>query len=67
MKFTHQTVLATVPSLVQHPDDTLSVKWNAESKVPSGTGNKRRRAFWYIGDDDPLDLDWSRNLASRHT
>ena len=58
MKFTHQRVLATVPSIVQHPDDTLSVKWNAESNVPSGTGNKRRRAFWYIGDDDPLDLDW---------
>lgn len=57
MKFTRQTVLATVPSLVEHPDDTLSVKWN-ESRVPSGTGNKRRRAFQYIGDANPLELDW---------
>lgn len=59
MKFTHQRILATVPSLVEHPDDTLSVKWNAESKVPSGTGNKRRRAFFYIEDGDPLALDWT--------
>lgn len=58
MKFTRQTVLATVPSLVEHPDDTLSVKWH-ESNVPSGTGNKRRRAFHYIGDSDPLELDWT--------
>lgn len=59
MKFTKQSVLATVPSLVEHPDDTLSVKWSSESRVPSGTGNKYRRAFSYIGDADPLELDWS--------
>ena len=59
MKFTKQRVLATVPSLVQHPDDTLSVKWSSESKVPSGTGNKYRRAFAYIEDVDPLELDWT--------
>lgn len=58
MKFTRQRVLATVPSLVEHPDDTTSVKWSAGSKVPSGTGNKTRRAFIYIGDRDPLELDW---------
>lgn len=58
MKFTRQTVLATVPSLVEHPDDTVSVKWSAGSSVPSGTGNKRRRAAAYIGDSDPLALDW---------
>lgn len=58
MKFTRQKVLATIPSLVQHPDDTPSVKWGAESRVPSGTGNKGRRAFNYIGDEDPLELDW---------
>jgi hypothetical protein len=58
MKFTRQTVLATVPSLVEHPDDTLSVKWN-ESRVPSGTGNKARTAFQYIAEGDPLSLDWS--------
>ena len=59
MKFTKQRVLATVPSLVEHPDDTLSVKWSEGSKVPSGTGNKYRRAFAFIGDVDPLQLDWS--------
>lgn len=58
MKFTRQRVLATIPSLVEHPDDTLSVKWHT-SQVPSGTGNKRRRAFAYIGDADPLELDWT--------
>lgn len=57
MKFTKQTILATVPSLVQHPDDNLSVKWN-ESRVPSGNGNKRNRALYYIEDVDPLELDW---------
>ena len=58
MKFTKQKVLATVPSLVQHPDDTLSVKWHT-SNVPSGTGNKQRMAWNYIGDGDPLELDWT--------
>lgn len=57
MKFTRQKVLATVPSLVEHPDDTLSVKWN-ESRVPSGTGNKYRKAYNYIGERDPLELNW---------
>ena len=59
MKFTKQTVLATVPSLVEHPDDTPSVKWSVDSRVPSGHKNKRNRACWFIGDDDPLELDWS--------
>ena len=59
MKFTRQTVLATVPSLVEHPDDTPSVKWSADSRVPSGHQNKSKRACWFIGDDDPLELDWS--------
>lgn len=58
MKFTRQTVLATVPSLVEHPDDVLSVKWSAESRVPSGHMNKSNRAFWFIGEDDPLEIDW---------
>lgn len=60
MKFTHQKVLATVPSLVQHPDDNLSVKWAEGCNVPSGTENKYRRAFIYIEDADPLTLDWTQ-------
>lgn len=57
MKFTKQTVLATVPSLVEHPDDTPSVKWNTP-RIQIGK-DKRRRAFHYIGDADPLELDWT--------
>jgi hypothetical protein len=57
MRFTKQKVLATVPSLVEHPDDTPSVKWGEDSRVPSGHGNKSKRACWFIGDDDPLELD----------
>lgn len=57
MKFTRQRVLATVPSLVEHPDDTLSVKWDT-SNVPSGTENRFRRAFQFIGDGDPLEINW---------
>ncbi len=58
MRFTKQRVLATVPSLVEHPDDTPSVKWSKGTSVPSGTGNKRQRAYTYIGEGDPLELDW---------
>lgn len=61
MKFTRQTILATVPSLVQHPDDTPSVKWSAESNVPSGYGNRASKAFMYIEDADPLVLDWTKD------
>lgn len=46
----HVEVLATVPSLVQHPD------------IPSLIGRRRiragRRAIHYIGNDDPLELEW---------
>jgi hypothetical protein len=55
MRLTGQRVLATCPSLVEHPDD-----------VPSSIGlraragdDKGRVAAFYIGDSDPLDIDWS--------
>lgn len=54
MKLTSQTIRCTVPSIVQHPDDVPSVV--NESK-PKG-GKDRTAAFW-IGDQDPLELDWS--------
>lgn len=48
-------VIATVPSLVQHPDD-----------VPSTIGRKHyngmergRTAIHWIGDGDPLGIDWA--------
>lgn len=56
MKFTRQEVLATVPSLVEHPDDTPSVKHDIP-KAP--LGSKSRTAIWFIEDDDPLLKDWT--------
>lgn len=58
MKFTRQTVLATVPSLVEHPDDVPSVK-RKEGTIDTWGRDKGRQACWYIGDEDPLQHDWS--------
>ena len=49
-------VRATVPSIVQHPDDVESLV-NA-NRVAYGRDSGRTAAIW-IGDEDPLDLDWS--------
>ena len=50
-----ERVLMTVPSLVEHPDNVPSVigrraKWGRD---------RGRVALAYIGEDDPLLLDWS--------
>jgi hypothetical protein len=51
---TRQTVLATTPSLVQHPDEERSLVGRRH-----GAGRiEWRVAHAYIGDDDPLTLDW---------
>jgi hypothetical protein len=42
-------VLATLPSLVEHPDDTPSV---------AQPGRAPRHAIHYIGDADPLEIQW---------
>jgi hypothetical protein len=49
------TVWATVPSLVEHPDDVFSTigRRNSNGK------DKGRVAIQWIGDADPLDIDWS--------
>ena len=51
----HRTVWITVPSLVEHPDEAISVKGRQTTiwgpKTP-------RRALQWIGDADPLELDW---------
>lgn len=55
MKFTKQKIFATVPSLVEHPDDCES---HSRQKISYGK-DKGRRACWYIGGADPLEIDWS--------
>lgn len=52
-----QRIRCTVPSLVQHLDDVPSIV-NAH-RVAEGRDSGRTAAFW-IGDGDPLELDWSR-------
>ena len=56
MQLTGQTIRVTVPSIVQHPDDVPSIV--NQTKVSGGLDTGRTAAFW-IGDGDPLDLDWS--------
>lgn len=53
---TKQEILVTMPSLVQHPDTVPSIigrraQWGRD---------KGRVALHYIGEDDPLEIDWSR-------
>lgn len=57
MSFTKQRIRCTVPSIVEHPDD-LSSTVN-QHKVKGGADGNRTAAFW-IGDNDPLALDWTR-------
>ena len=56
-RLTNQRVRVTVPSLVEHPDDVPSVVNGNKAK---GGKDKARTAAYWIGDDDPLVLDWSR-------
>jgi len=56
MKLTGERIRVTVPSIVQHPDDVPSIV-NA-SKVRGGKDSGRTAPYW-IGDGDPLELDWS--------
>jgi hypothetical protein len=56
MKLTGERVRVTVPSLVQHPDDVPSIV--NSSKMRNGADHGRTAAYW-IGDADPLELDWS--------
>ena len=57
MQMTRQRVRSTVPSIVQHPDDLPSVV--NPHKVSHGADANRVAGYW-IGDADPLELDWSR-------
>lgn len=51
---TRQTVWATVPSLVEHPDDVPST---VHLRARSGA-DKGRVAISFIGERDPLEIDW---------
>jgi hypothetical protein len=57
MQLTKQVIRCTVPSIVQHPDDVPSIV--NQTKVRGGADAGRTAAHW-IGDGDPLELDWSR-------
>ena len=57
MQLTKQQIRCTVPSIVQHPDDVPSIV--NQTKVRGGADAGRTAAHW-IGDGDPLELDWSR-------
>lgn len=51
-----ETVYCTVPSLVQHPDDVDSTI----GKRAANGADKGRVAAFYIGDGDPLAIDWGK-------
>lgn len=57
MQLTKQRIRCSIPSIVQHPDDVPSIV--NQAKVKGGADSARTAAFW-IGDGDPLELDWSR-------
>jgi hypothetical protein len=57
MRLTSTRLRVTVPCLVEHPDDVPSTV--NQHKVRHGRDSGRTAAYW-IGDGDPLDLDWSR-------
>lgn len=47
-------VRVTVPSLVQHPDD----RWSWIGRKPWAGKDKGRVARYWIGDNDPLAINW---------
>lgn len=62
MRYTRQRVRATIPSLVQHPDDVPSTVPRRETRMQKrvSNGKDRGRVAWYwIGNADPLAIDWS--------
>lgn len=55
MRYTRHRVVCTIPSLVQHPDDVPSTI----GKRASAGADRNRVALLWIGDDDPLDIQWA--------
>lgn len=60
-KFAGEIVYATVPSLVQHPDD---IKSTIGRQHYAGLDKGRVARHW-IGDADPLEIDWSAKETPR--
>lgn len=50
----HHPIWATVPNLVQHPDKVTSL---VRRRAAAGRDRHRVAACW-IGDEDPLSIDW---------
>jgi len=57
LRRTRRTAWATVPSLVEHPDDVPTLIHRRERA--RGGEDKGRVAVAWIGDADPLELDWA--------
>jgi hypothetical protein len=53
-KQTKEKILVTIPCLVEHPDDTESIV----GREARAGADRSRIAISYIGDTDPLSLDW---------
>lgn len=54
VRYTKAPAVATVPSLVEHPDDLASTI----GKDRGGLDPRRKAVVW-IGHENPLDIDWS--------
>lgn len=54
MRKKQMRVLATIPSLVEHPDDVHSFVRDVYGM---------RHALFFIGERDPLDIDWRQEYA----
>lgn len=59
IRHAHTTPLATVPNLVQHHDNVTSLIGTASLR---GLNPARVSCCW-IGDYDPLKIDWERGLG----
>lgn len=59
MRLTRQSVRATVPSIVEHLDNVEPVKGKSH-KARFGK-DKGRVALHYIGDGDPLEIEWGHS------
>lgn len=56
LRIEHRPVLATVPSLVEHPDDVPSL---IGRRASSGVDTNRIAACFIADDYDALEIDWS--------
>lgn len=57
---TNQPIIATIPCLVEHEDMVPSTV----STAHRFGRNRNRVAIRFIGDEDPLEIDWSRNVPA---